>query len=262
MKKKYLILFLIISVIIISVITCGIVIFRKPNVETIKDSQIPENEIINNIITEDELNKLNELDNENIIETENIAIKEETESEESKQNETINVEETEPIKRTEEKTQNVSTNQKQIQITEETKKEEVVINERKEATPTENKKEEQSTKTVDNKEEKPITTSTENKKETQVTTSTENKEDTQKKQEVVRCTNTNNHGMDVGNSGKWFSSKQEAIAYYDSKTEYWSNWLKEDPKNRKEEYLKNCPSGYEVWDCMFCGKWTINFYYR
>ena len=82
------------------------------------------------------------------------------------------------------------------------------------------------------------------------------------KQEIIRCTNNNNHGMDVGNSGKWFSSKKEAIAYYDNKLDYWDKWVKEDPDNRWDEYLQKCPSGYEVWDCMFCGKWTINFYYR
>ena len=91
---------------------------------------------------------------------------------------------------------------------------------------------------------------------------TEPEPKTEPKQEIVRCTNNNNHGMDVGNSGKWFNSKQEAIAYYDSKLDYWDKWVKEDTKNRWDDYLKNCPSGYEIWDCMFCGKWTINFYYR
>lgn len=84
----------------------------------------------------------------------------------------------------------------------------------------------------------------------------------EKHEEVIRCTNTNNHGMDVGNSGRWFSSKKEAIDYYDSKLEYWDKWVKEDPDNRWDEYLNKCPLRYEVWDCMFCGKWTINFYYR
>lgn len=83
-----------------------------------------------------------------------------------------------------------------------------------------------------------------------------------KKEEIVRCTNNNNHGMGVGNSEKWFNSKQEAINYYDSQTAYWNNWVKEDPDTRWDEYLNKCPSGYEVWSCMFCNKWTINFYYR
>ena len=79
--------------------------------------------------------------------------------------------------------------------------------------------------------------------------------------EVERCTNNNNHGIDVGNSGRWYDSKSEAIAYYDSQTKYWGNkW--ENFEIDDDTYYKNCPSGYEVWTCMYCGKWTINFYYR
>ena len=78
---------------------------------------------------------------------------------------------------------------------------------------------------------------------------------------IERCTKNSNHGMGVGNSGKWFNSKSEAIAYYDSQTKLWSNkW--ENFEIDDNTYYKNCPSGYEVWDCMYCGKWTINFYYR
>ena len=29
-----------------------------------------------------------------------------------------------------------------------------------------------------------------------------------------------------------------------------------------DEYYKNCPTGYEIWSCMYCSKWTINLYYR
>ena len=42
-------------------------------------------------------------------------------------------------------------------------------------------------------------------------------EETKKEEpEIVRCTNNNNHSMGVGNSGKWFSTKDEAISYYKS----------------------------------------------
>ncbi len=91
----------------------------------------------------------------------------------------------------------------------------------------------------------------------------ENSKPEEKKTEPVieRCTKNSNHGMGVGNSGKWFNSKSEAIAYYDSQTKLWSNkW--ENFEIDDNTYYKNCPSGYEVWDCMYCGKWTINFYYR
>ena len=70
-----------------------------------------------------------------------------------------------------------------------------------------------------------------------------------------------NHGVGVGNSNKWFNSKQEAVAYYDSLIKTWGDkWERFEIDS--ETYDKNCPYGYEVWSCPFCGKWTINFYYR
>ena len=78
---------------------------------------------------------------------------------------------------------------------------------------------------------------------------------------VERCTNNHNHGMDVGNSNQWFASKSAAIAYYDSLLNEWDKKVKNDP-DCYDEYLKNCPFGYEVWSCMYCNKWTINCYYR
>lgn len=86
-------------------------------------------------------------------------------------------------------------------------------------------------------------------------------EETKTEPKVERCTNNNNHGMDIGNSGKWFNSKNDAIVYYNQQIKYWGEqW--ENNKIDNDTYYKNCPSGYEVWDCMYCGKWTINFYYR
>ena len=97
-------------------------------------------------------------------------------------------------------------------------------------------------------------------------TPTDNKSDDVKKEKTVfRCTNNNNHGMSVGNTGKWFSNKDEAIAYYKSEIKYWGDWWENtsaDDTEADATYKKNCPSGYEVWSCMYCGKWTINFYYR
>lgn len=86
-------------------------------------------------------------------------------------------------------------------------------------------------------------------------------EETKTELKVERCTNNNNHSLGIGNSGKWFSLKSDAIAYYNQQTKYWGEqW--ENNKIDNDTYYKNCPSGYEVWDCMYCGKWTINFYYR
>ena len=93
------------------------------------------------------------------------------------------------------------------------------------------------------------------------TTAVEPKQETKVEETPTRCTNNNNHGMNVGNSGKWFNSKQEAVNYYDSLIKTWGDkW--ENFEIDSETYDKNCPYGYEVWSCPFCGKWTINFYYR
>ena len=70
-----------------------------------------------------------------------------------------------------------------------------------------------------------------------------------------------NHGVGVGNSNKWFNSKQEAINYYNGILKIWGDkWEKFEIDS--ETYDKNCPYGYEIWTCPLCGKWTINFYYR
>ena len=98
-------------------------------------------------------------------------------------------------------------------------------------------------------------------KETQESNKNESKQENPKQPEPERCTTNNNHSMGVGNSGKWFSNKNEAITYYDNLISYWGN-LWESNKIDDVTYDKNCPVGYEVWSCMFCSKWTINFYYR
>lgn len=80
------------------------------------------------------------------------------------------------------------------------------------------------------------------------------------KPNIPQCTETS-HGVGVGNSKKWFNSKQDAVAYYDNLIKTWGDkWEKFEIDS--ETYDKNCPYGYEVWTCPFCGKWTINFYYR
>ena len=70
-----------------------------------------------------------------------------------------------------------------------------------------------------------------------------------------------NHGIGVGNSNKWFNTQQEAINYFDGIQKTWGDkWERFEIDS--ETYDKNCPYRYEVWTCPFCGKWTINFYYR
>lgn len=89
------------------------------------------------------------------------------------------------------------------------------------------------------------------------------KEETQidiKQSEKTKCSDTK-HGVGVGNSNKWFSSKQDAINYYQGIIKTWGDkWEKFEIND--ETYQKNCPYGYETWSCPFCEKWTINFYYN
>lgn len=117
------------------------------------------------------------------------------------------------------------------------------------------------------KESKSTSTTTQTQKQTQSTpsqNSQQSKEETKTEPKVERCTNNNNHSMSVGNSSKWFNSKSEAIAFYNDRVTYWGNWWEhcEASEENNKKYYENCPSGYEVWDCAYCGKWTINFYYR
>ena len=77
---------------------------------------------------------------------------------------------------------------------------------------------------------------------------------------IPKCSESN-HYIGVGNSNKWFNSKQEAINHYQSIIKTWGDkWEKFEIDD--ETYQKNCPYGYETWSCPLCEKWTINFYYN
>lgn len=77
---------------------------------------------------------------------------------------------------------------------------------------------------------------------------------------IPKCSESN-HYIGVGNSNKWFNSKQEAINHYQSIIKTWGDkWEKFEIDD--ETYQKNCPYGYETWSCPLCKKWTINFYYN
>lgn len=71
----------------------------------------------------------------------------------------------------------------------------------------------------------------------------------------------NNHKISAGNTGKWFDTKAEADSFYNAEIEKWGKKWENDEID-KTEYLQKCPSGYEMWTCPQCQKWTINFYYR
>ena len=75
-----------------------------------------------------------------------------------------------------------------------------------------------------------------------------------------KCTSTN-HKISVGNSGKWFKTKQEASDYFDKTLKEYDTKIK-NKEITFDEYCKKCPYGYESWSCPICKEWTVNFYYR
>lgn len=79
-------------------------------------------------------------------------------------------------------------------------------------------------------------------------------------QKASQCTNNNNHSVSCGNMGRWFNSKSEVRPYVDSVMKEWAD-KKNSGEITREEYIKNCPQGYECWSCGYCGKWTGNFTY-
>ena len=75
--------------------------------------------------------------------------------------------------------------------------------------------------------------------------------------ETSHCTNNNNHSIKCGNMGRWFNSRSELVAYYNSEVSKWNKKI-DNEEITYDEYYKNVPSGYECWSCSYCGKWTGN----
>lgn len=78
---------------------------------------------------------------------------------------------------------------------------------------------------------------------------------------IKHCTNNNNHSIKCGNMGRWFNSRSELVAYYNSEVSKWNKKI-DNEEITYDEYYKNVPSGYECWSCSYCGKWTGNFKYN
>ena len=76
-------------------------------------------------------------------------------------------------------------------------------------------------------------------------------------QKENHCTNNNNHSIKCGNMGRWFNSRSELVAYYNSEVSKWNKKI-DNEEITYDEYYKNVPSGYECWSCSYCGKWTGN----
>ncbi len=236
--KNYMII--IISLLVLATILFGVYLYLKP-----KDIELSKNEKINTILSDDNKEKIvsspiideslpveeKQIDNSEIIDTSSTNEKKEIKSEPTSPSTTVK------------KDSSITNTNKSTQKNETIKKE-----------PEIKKQENKPTSKVE-----PIP-----KPEPKQETPKENvKPEPPQKQEVVRCTTNDNHFMGVGNSGKWFSSKAEAIQYYEEKIVYWDNWWQNTNSPEDDAtYYKNCPYGYEVWSCMYCSRWTINFYYR
>lgn len=80
------------------------------------------------------------------------------------------------------------------------------------------------------------------------------------KEESFKCTSTK-HFTGAGNTGKWFKTKQEGIAYYEKVLAEWDNKVQSKAVTY-QEYLDKCPYNYEMWTCPMCDEWTIHFNYR
>lgn len=246
MKKKVFLTILILFILLICSMI-GVWIFISPKdaaISLAQDNVINENTIDDstNTISDEIQSETNNIITE--LETE-VEIKPEIERETSKQDDTV-VEKT--VSKTS-STSQTSTNKNTTSTSQNTKSNNA-----------------QSTNNTTTK----STTSPSNVQKTQPTEqpaskTVEKNTETPAITQPTRCTHNNNHGMDVGNCGKWFNTKNEAIAYYEEKINYWSDWWeKSDPNdtNADATYYKNCPTGYEIWSCMYCSKWTINLYYR
>ena len=75
------------------------------------------------------------------------------------------------------------------------------------------------------------------------------------------CTNNHNHSMPCGNMGRWFNSRSELVSYYSDVCKMWGE-KSDNNEITYDELVKNCPFGYECWNCAYCGKWTGNFKYH
>lgn len=215
---------------ILVLIIIALIVILFANIMIIKSKKFSKIEKEKEIVTE-----INNTDDEEIENTEVMVFKDDIEKQE----------------KVEEIPQEIDTVKDNIQ--EETKEHSIATQDKK----VESSKPVEQAKTI------PVTTSKKTVEKETTTVPEQPKEEKQrdiKQSEKTKCSDTK-HGVGVGNSNKWFSSKQDAINYYQGIIKTWGDkWEKFEIND--ETYQKNCPYGYETWSCPFCGKWTINFYYN
>lgn len=107
-----------------------------------------------------------------------------------------------------------------------------------------------------------VTTTTKPSTTVAATTTTQKQTTTKKVTTTTSdCKGNNDHWMPSGNVGKWYSSKQAFMNGYNSRVDYWNDKLDNDEISY-EEYIKQVPRGYEIWQFAECGKWTGNYKYK
>lgn len=174
--------------------------------------------------------------------------------------------------KTEEKITNETSSQEKIkeQPTEVVEKQEIKNEEIKE-TPvkkenTTTKKKENTSVNNEKKVEEPKTKQEEKqieKPKDEINQSKQNQDNSAKQQEketvIPKCTETK-HIIESGNTGKWFDTNQQAVAFYEKEIKEWEEkWLKDEIDD--DTYYKNCPDGYEYFSCPLCQKWTLTLFY-
>lgn len=258
-KKRIIIGIIIMGVIIIISSIIGISVYHSKNTESLTDGESSTNSIQKNTITT--TNEIINTDTVNDIQ-ENVIVDEQLE-----ENKTNDI--------TEQKNEVSSTNNNTEQKKQESTTQSSVKKQESQTTLTQNNKtqstqSQQTTQIQENKQNQETTQvkpqgeqqTTQKPTEQEQTTKEETKkEETTSKPVVEKCTNNNNHGMSIGNSGKWFKTKAEAVAEYDAEINKWGDkWTNYEITT--EEYNKKCPYGYEVWTCPYCNLWTLNYYYN
>lgn len=184
-----------------------------------------------------------------------------TNIEEIMQSENVIVEENAAIEVQEQVKEEINEQPTKVEEKQETKVKEIkVIPAKKESTITEKKETKNTSINTEKKMEEQKNKQEEKQKDEKIQIE-QSQDNSTKKQETVipKCTETN-HLMETGNTGKWFDTKQQAVAFYEKEIKEWEEkWLKDEIDD--DTYYKNCPDGYEYWSCPLCHKWTLNLYY-
>ena len=236
-KIKYL-LYGIIGIFIITIMIIFIITYK--NKVEYKDSNLILNERLNENSNTSQIN--NENSNKVILEENTINIKEDNDE----KNEVVKATETQKEEtRSENKTSTINDNSK-AEIKKSSSKTNI---QEKSVTQTQKQEETKPAKEQPKKQEK---TSEQGKAVSQP------KETKKEEKKIPECSGTK-HFLEVGNTGKWFNSKVEAVNYFNTT---YSSWAKkwENLEIDDATFYKNCPTRYEVFQCI-CGKWTMNFFY-